>query len=206
MQVSIPLSRFLWQTLTASSDILPRDKLALDKWIKVNHEHSGQSRDPQDIFHFHWTEKPSPNPAGCILTPESIYGPYWIDGQLRRQDIRVGQQGIYLRLAMQVIDLNTCKPLQDARVDTWHANAMGEYSTTNTSFLRGWQPTSPYGTVDFDTIFPGHYPGRASHIHVVVRPNNQEHVVHTGMLYFDEWVRQWVEVRLSYSQLHLVEP
>lgn len=61
-------------------------------------------------------------------------------------------------------------------------------------YLRGWQPSSKFGTVDFDTIFPGHYSGRASHIHIVVRAVNEKRVLQFGMIYFDQDIRDEVEV------------
>lgn len=31
--------------------------------------------------------------------------------------------------------------------------------------LRGVQPTDDHGVASFDSLFPGHYQGRATHIH-----------------------------------------
>ncbi|KAF2823189.1 aromatic compound dioxygenase [Ophiobolus disseminans] len=122
-----------------------------DKLIGVNHEADpGHSRDPHDIFDFRWNNAPHQY-AGCP----------------QRADIRALQGGIQLRLAMQVIDYRTCMPLHGTQVDIWHSNAVGEYSDKMDGFLQGWQPISFQGTVDFDTTFPGHYDGRATHIHVV---------------------------------------
>jgi len=63
-------------------------------------------------------------------------------------------------------------------------------------FLRGWQPTSVQGTVDFDTNFPGHYFERASHIHVVVRTGKDKRAFSVGQIYVDQRIRDAVEVRL----------
>ncbi|KAF2735612.1 aromatic compound dioxygenase [Polyplosphaeria fusca] len=182
-----------------ASRLIPRNKADLLKWLGINHRHQDQNtHDPQSIWHFKWSDKPSRQPAGCILTPESIYGPYWLEGQIERQNIRDGKPGIPLRLAMQVIDLNTCVPIHGARVDVWHAGAVGEYSGKAQGFLRGWQPSSPWGTIDYDTIFPGHYPGRSNHIHVAMRPYNSQKVAHTGMLYFDDALIHRVENTTEY--------
>jgi protocatechuate 3,4-dioxygenase beta subunit len=129
----------------------------------------------------------------------SIYGPFWKDRQPLRQDIRAGERGIYLRLAMQVIDTTTCLPLHGAQVDVWHANAMGTYGEKMDSFLRGWQPTSGQGTVDFDTNFPGHYADRATHIHVVVRAPHEQRVANVGQIYFDQAIRDQVNVRTYWA-------
>jgi len=111
-----------------------------------------------------------------------------------------------MHLAMQVIDTTTCKPLPSARVDVWHANATGVYSNgkeEDAYFLRGWQPTSPWGTVKFETIFPGHYNGRNTHVHVAVRTQdkaNDEHgFVHAGQIFFDEWPRIQIEVDFNFQ-------
>jgi len=39
----------------------------------------------------------------------------------------------------------------------------------NKQFLRGVQISGNDGSVGFDTIFPGHYMGRATHIHGINR-------------------------------------
>jgi protocatechuate 3,4-dioxygenase beta subunit len=51
-------------------------------------------------------------------------------------------------------------------------------------FFRGVQTTDARGRVDFDTCYPGWYPGRALHIHFTVRRNGQEYV--TSQLYYPE--------------------
>jgi protocatechuate 3,4-dioxygenase beta subunit len=89
-------------------------------------------------------------------------------------------------LALQIIDVSRCLPLHGAQVDIWHANSMGEYSREAGGYLRG--------AVDFDTNFPGHYTDRASHIHVVVRAVNEKRVAHFGQIYFDQKIRDDVEV------------
>jgi protocatechuate 3,4-dioxygenase beta subunit len=82
-------------------------------------------------------------------------------------------------LDIQVVDVNTCEALKDTAVEIWAANATGVYSgvlsgmngnpsdTTNLQrqALRGIQITKHDGSVSFKTIVPGHYTGRAIHIH-----------------------------------------
>lgn len=41
----------------------------------------------------------------------------------------------------------------------------------NTTFLRGFQETDQDGTVQFKTLYPGHYTGRTQHIHIAVHPD-----------------------------------
>lgn len=64
----------------------------------------------------------------CILTPESIEGPYYLQGSLVRSDIRENKLGVILDIKLNVIDSNTCKPIPDALVDIWHCDAIGYYS------------------------------------------------------------------------------
>ena len=42
------------------------------------------------------------------------------------------------------------------------------HTTDDLVFLRGVQITDARGTVEFKTIYPGHYPGRVNHIHMKV--------------------------------------
>lgn len=56
--------------------------------------------------------------------------------------------------------------------------------TDATRFLRGVQVTRKEGVAEFATLYPGWYEGRAIHIHVKVHVNN--HVSHTGQLFFPE--------------------
>lgn len=92
-------------------------------WANKNHEHIGHSsEDVQDLFGFKWEEEPRAKPGVCALSPESIYGPFWKNEHLERQDIRDGQEGVYMRLAVQVIDVSTCKPMNNAAVEIWHVS------------------------------------------------------------------------------------
>lgn len=63
------------------------------------------------------------------------------------------------------------------------------------TFLRGVQQTDEDGVVAFDSIFPGHYEGRATHIHVMVHagaealPNGTLYsntAMHVGQMFFDQ--------------------
>lgn len=67
-------------------------------------------------------------PLPCALTRELEEGPYYVDSELLRRDIRDGKQGLPLHLRITVLDKNTCKPLPHAAVDIWHCDAMGVYS------------------------------------------------------------------------------
>jgi protocatechuate 3,4-dioxygenase beta subunit len=67
-------------------------------------------------------------------------------------------------------------------------------STDSSRFLRGIQLTNSQGIVEFNTIYPGWYAGRAIHIHMKVHVAGHVdathyaagHVSHTGQLFFPE--------------------
>lgn len=123
--------------------------------------------------------------SSCAVTPEGEIGPYFADDSavgFNRIDIRANidgtrtQPGIPLTLNITVVDTEKgCAGLQNAQVDIWHCNAEGVYSdegvedTRGETWLRGFQLTGPAGKVQFITIFPGWYAGRATHIHLRVR-------------------------------------
>ncbi|GAB2176258.1 intradiol ring-cleavage dioxygenase [Dongia sp. agr-C8] len=137
--------------------------------------------------------------GACILAPEQALGPYHLADELLRRDIREDKPGIPLALYLQVLNVRTCQPLADAAVDVWHCDAAGAYSgfgagEESHSFLRGIQITGRDGITQFNTIFPGCYPGRTNHIHFQVRTAGAVagetyrggHVAHTGQVFFPE--------------------
>jgi protocatechuate 3,4-dioxygenase beta subunit len=129
-------------------------------------------------------------------------GPYYLTGEANRRDITEGRPGTPLNLALTVASVGACKPLSGATVDIWHADATGNYSgfgttASNKTFLRGVQTTDANGTVTFDTIYPGWYPGRAVHIHVKVYAGGTE--VHTGQLFFDDRINGSVFAAAPYN-------
>lgn len=133
----------------------------------------------------------------CLLQPELTEGPFYVDPKLIRADITEGRAGLPMQLRLQVVGAD-CTPVVGARVDIWHCDAQGVYSgvvnfaggadTTSQTFLRGTQTTDQTGAVSFQTIFPGWYPGRATHVHYKVFLN--ETTVLTSQLFFDEAVNQ----------------
>ncbi len=138
------------------------------------------------------------NPA-CVVKPEMTEGPYFVDTQLNRADIRDGKVGQVLALAVTVIDATggQCRPLSGAMVDVWQCDAEGVYSgvsdpmqgfeTRNEKFLRGYQTTDSNGSALFTTIYPGWYPGRTIHIHFKVRAKAPAGAYEfTSQWYFDE--------------------
>src|SRR3954463_15405353 len=75
----------------------------------------------------------------CAAKPELTQGPYYVDENLTRADIRSDsstgaiQEGVPLTLAFNVsrIQSSACTPLSGAVVDVWHCNALGVYSDAN---------------------------------------------------------------------------
>ena len=138
----------------------------------------------------------------CLLTPQSIEGPFYLDPRLVRSQIAEGRTGVPLRVNLRVIDGPTCKPSERARVDIWHADAQGIYSgyesqgdkqdisTSGQKFLRGTQFTDSEGGVRFETIYPGWYTGRATHIHFKVLLDDRN--VLTGQMYFPDAVNEFI--------------
>jgi protocatechuate 3,4-dioxygenase beta subunit len=125
--------------------------------------------------------------VACVLMPELTEGPYYVAGEKLRRDIREGHPGTLLSLHLRVLNAASCKPIEGAAVDIWHADAAGNYSnfgpdTSSRTFLRGIQKTDVSGLVIFTTIYPGWYQGRAVHVHVKVHVGGS--VVHTGQLFF----------------------
>jgi protocatechuate 3,4-dioxygenase beta subunit len=133
-------------------------------------------------------------PGTCTLYPQQTEGPYYVDGEMLRADLREDRQGTLLVLDLLVLSADGCTPLANAAVDIWHCDAAGVYSgfqnqlgglnTTGQIFLRGTQLTGPDGRVQFTTIYPGWYPGRTTHIHFKVHLGTTREV--TSQLYFPE--------------------
>ena len=85
-------------------------------------------------------------------------------------------------------------PDQSVSVDS-HTAPRGEYLPEET-FLRGRQVTDDAGMVEFRTIYPGWYPGRTVHIHVMVHMSGASL---TSQLYFPDAVSDEIFAREPYS-------
>ena len=144
----------------------------------------------------------------CVLTPEMTEGPYYVPNEKVRRNITEGKPGVALELRLTVVNASTCKPIRNAVVDIWHADAGGVYSAAiagnaGTNFLRGVQRTDKNGLALFKTIYPGWYQGRATHIHVKVYLSGN--VVHTGQFFFNESISNAVYKRTPYSSHGLAD-
>lgn len=161
------------------------------------------------------------NPV-CILSPEGEIGPFWVKGEMLRSDIRDGQPGVPVIMDAQFVDIETCEPIQGLYWDVWSCNSTGVYSgiqsdsngngddasNLDKTFSRGIQKTDADGVAQFKSVFPGHYAGRATHVHVVTHvgahalPNNTVtggNVAHIGQLFFDQDLISAVEATYPYN-------
>jgi protocatechuate 3,4-dioxygenase beta subunit len=161
--------------------------------------------------------------VSCILSPEGEVGPFWVNGELIRSDVTDDEPGVPVVMDAQFIDINTCEPITDLYFDVWNCNSTGVYSGVQDSSngdgndasnldntaLRGIQPTDGDGVAQFQTIFPGHYNGRATHIHVIahigatVLSNGTltgGNIAHIGQLFYDQGLITQVEAMSPYSE------
>ncbi|KAJ7162847.1 aromatic compound dioxygenase [Mycena filopes] len=161
--------------------------------------------------------------SSCVLAPEVTEGPYFVSGEQLRYDIREGMAGIDTFIDFQLIDVTTCEPVPSIFVDFWHANSTGAYSgvvaqgngvglsdegNINNTFLRGIQETNSDGVAQWLTKFPGHYAGRATHIHIIAHQNattflngtvSSATVSHVGQLFMDQTLITLVDTLAPYA-------
>lgn len=151
--------------------------------------------------------------AMCVLTADQLEGPFFVDARMIRQDITEGKEGLLLRLRLRVLDAQSCEPIRDAVTHIWHCDAAGYYSgypsamenpptgadhvepENDEIWLRGAQVTDADGAVEFRTIYPGWYPGRAAHIHfkVVIGATT----VLSSQMYFPEQLTRMIYAEQS---------
>jgi protocatechuate 3,4-dioxygenase beta subunit len=142
-----------------------------------------------------------PNPfegkggSECALTCAMILGPCYDTVTFDRADVSEGKPGLPVRLALRVVD-ESCTPIPGAVVDIWHTGVEGIYSgdinpfcsggapVPDEHYARGYQTTNADGRVDFDTLFPGWYAGRAIHIHFTIKIGTDAYV--TSQLFFEQ--------------------
>jgi protocatechuate 3,4-dioxygenase beta subunit len=148
---------------------------------------------------------------------EQDEGPYHRDAQPLRRDVVEDRDGVPLQLGIRLADHET-RPVQNATVEIWQCDALGRYSgfpppddsavlsaanaprgeyLPDQTFLRGRQSTDDAGMVEFHTIYPGWYPGRTVHIHVMVHLAEARL---TSQLYFADEVSDQVLSRSPYAE------
>ena len=130
----------------------------------------------------------------CVVLPDLTQGPFPTVEQIERRDITEGHAGLPLRVGVQVVD-GSCVPIPGATVEIWHCDIDGDYSAyadgytdddgaEGTTFLRGSQVANADGIVEFHTVYPGWYAGRAVHIHAKVHIDDE--TVLTTQFLFDD--------------------
>ena len=139
----------------------------------------------------------------CRLLVEQDEGPYSRDLDLERRDITEGREGVPLRVGLRLLSSDG-GPLAGALVDVWHADREGQYSgfpaetsAPGETFLRGSEQTDARGLCAFDTIYPGWYPGRTVHIHLIAQVGESRSV--TTQLFFPEAATDAVLAKPGYA-------
>jgi protocatechuate 3,4-dioxygenase beta subunit len=150
------------------------------------------------------------------LWAEQDEGPYHRDDRPTRRDVVEDRDGVALQLGIRLA-ADDGTPVPDAGVEIWQCDALGRYSgfpppqgtevitaqpagrpeyVEGQTFLRGGQATDDSGMVEFHTIYPGWYPGRTVHIHLMVRTGD---AVLTSQLYFPDPLTDEVLAQAPYA-------
>jgi len=122
-----------------------RDNAAFAKWSATSHDKTGTLKYTTDTPHADIFRANST----CILTPDNIIGPYFVQGEQIRTNIVEGHRGVPLHLEISFINTQNCKPTPNLLIDIWQCNATGVYSGVSaagqaglkTTFLRGMYDT-----------------------------------------------------------------
>ena len=162
----------------------------------------------------------------CVVRPQLTVGPYFVDEQLDRSDIRIEPStgkvvsGVPLALTFNVSSVGggRCTALPNAMVDLWHCDANGVYSavddrmsgtdSSSQKYCRGYQVTDANGVARFTTIYPGWYRGRTVHIHFKIRTpadaaladRRDQLYEFTSQLFFDEALSDRVFAQAPYAR------
>jgi protocatechuate 3,4-dioxygenase beta subunit len=151
----------------------------------------------------------------CLrLMPEQEEGPFYVDLEKVRANIVEGEAGVPLNLKIRIIDHEKCEPVKNAALDIWQCNAYGVYSeeesedTVGQTYLRGVQFTDSEGWAELKSVYPGHYAGRATHVHIKVHIGGKRtkksysggHICHTGQMLFHEKVNDEVYELAPYNE------
>ncbi|MBI2706613.1 MAG: intradiol ring-cleavage dioxygenase [Actinobacteria bacterium] len=152
----------------------------------------------------------------CRSWAEQDEGPYHRDAQPERRDVVEDRDGVPLQLGIRFAHPGN-RPPGDAVVEIWQCDALGRYSgfappdstamvtaataprteyLADQTFLRGRQHSDTAGMVEFHTIYPGWYPGRTVHIHLMVHTGGRSL---TSQLYFPEQTNDEVLAQPPYS-------
>ncbi|MGE5640303.1 MAG: intradiol ring-cleavage dioxygenase [Clostridia bacterium] len=118
--------------------------------------------------------------CGAPTEPETA-GPFFKTDSPLRTSLREADAKTTLWVSGRVLG-SGCKPIANAKLDFWHADEHGLYSSGKTYRYRGHQFTDAQGRFRLETVRPAEYPGRTRHIHVKVQPPGGRTL--TTQLYF----------------------
>lgn len=139
-----------------------------------------------------------------------------------RSDITDDEPGVPLTFEVLLINTKTCEPLTDVYLEAWYCNSTGVYGGVSArgngnandpnylynTALRGIQLSDDDGIVQFQAIQPGHYTGRAVHIHIMAHIGATElangtisggTIAQVGQLFFDQTLNNAVNEVSPYS-------
>jgi protocatechuate 3,4-dioxygenase beta subunit len=164
--------------------MLPTRRSILQGWLASSAAGLGLAVLPERA---HTQERPPLPPTPSCGPQEqptlsSTAGPFYTPNTPAKRNFRNDARDESLTLVGFVVD-RRCRPIANALVDLWHADASGAYD--NQGFrLRGHQFTDQRGRYIFETIVPARYTGRTRHYHVKVQPPGGR--VLTTQLYFPD--------------------
>jgi protocatechuate 3,4-dioxygenase beta subunit len=117
--------------------------------------------------------------ADCALSVAVTEGPYFVSGTAALVDGNLNATnlpGTPIKISGHVYEgLDNSKPVANAKIEIWHADAEGNYHPNNNGdvasykpediALRGFVTTDATGAWNFTTVYPGEYNGRTRLIH-----------------------------------------
>ena len=120
---------------------------------------------------------------GDEATIRQTEGPYFKPSSPQRANlVEPDTKARLVEINGQVLT-HSCRPVERALVDLWHADERGEYDNVGFRY-RGHLFTDNEGRYRFRTILPALYPGRTRHYHIKVHA--LERSVLTTQLYFPD--------------------
>ncbi|RYP23803.1 hypothetical protein DL765_000880 [Monosporascus sp. GIB2] len=169
-----------------------RDLEDMQKWEAIKHNMSSTLEHDmftplEDVFGAN---------TSCIVAPEVTDGPYYVVGEFMRSNVKESRWSDGVDLFLEVHGISTS----------------GNYAEggLNSTYLGGIQLTDHDGVASFETIFPGHYSGRAVHTHILAHTNARVQsngtisvwdapVAHIGQLSWPDDLREEVEATYPYT-------
>src|SRR5262245_40955507 len=114
-------------------------------------------------------------------TVRQTEGPFFKPRSPERSDLREPGVGDHSFELSGFVLTRSCRPLQGAVVDLWHADERGVYDNIGFRY-RGHVMSGPDGSFRFRTIVPAVYSGRTRHYHVKIQAPGSRLL--TTQLYF----------------------